>query len=67
MLLGSFIEIALEHGCSPVNLLIIFRTPFSKNSSGIVLSLLLTLAPKSMLVGHKINLVKQTTKFLNRI
>ena len=27
-LLCSFIEIALRHGCSPVNLLHIFRTPF---------------------------------------
>ena len=28
----NFIEIALRHGCSPVNLLHIFRTPFYKNS-----------------------------------
>ena len=27
-------EIALRHGCSPVNLLHIFRTPFLKNTSG---------------------------------
>ena len=27
-------EIALRHGCSPVNLLHIFRTPFPKNTSG---------------------------------
>ena len=31
---SSFIEIAFPHGCSPVNLLPIFRTPFLKNSSG---------------------------------
>ena len=31
---SNFIEIALRHGCSPVNLLYIFRTPFPKNSSG---------------------------------
>ena len=30
---SSFIEITLWHGCSPVNLLPIFRTPFSKNTS----------------------------------
>ena len=30
----NFIEIALWHGCSPVNLLHIFRTPFPKNTSG---------------------------------
>ena len=27
-------KIALRHGCSPVNLLHIFRTPFPKNTSG---------------------------------
>ena len=30
----NFIEIALWHGCSPVNLLHIFRTPFPKNTPG---------------------------------
>ena len=29
-----FIEIALRHGCSPVNLLHILRTPFPRNTSG---------------------------------
>ena len=33
-LLCNFIEITLRHGCSPVNLLHIFRTPFLKNTSG---------------------------------
>ena len=31
---SNFIEIALWHGCSPVNLLHIFRTPFPRNTSG---------------------------------
>ena len=31
-LLWNFIEIALQHGCSPVNLLHIFRTSFLKNT-----------------------------------
>ena len=31
---SNFNEIALRHGCSPVNLLHIFRTPFPKNTSG---------------------------------
>ena len=31
---SSFIEITLRHGCSPVNLPYIFRTPFLKNASG---------------------------------
>ena len=34
VLLCNFIEITLWHGCSPVNLLRIFRTPFYKNTSG---------------------------------
>ena len=32
-LLCNFIEIALQHGCSPVNLLHIFRTTFLKGTS----------------------------------
>ena len=32
-LLFNFIEIALQHVCSPVNLWHIFKTPFSKNTS----------------------------------
>ena len=31
---SNFIEIALRHGCSPVNLLHIFKKPFPKNTSG---------------------------------
>ena len=31
---GKFIEIALRHGCSSVDLMHIFRTPFSENASG---------------------------------
>ena len=31
---SNFIEIALRHGVSPVNLLHIFRTPSPKNTSG---------------------------------
>ena len=38
---SNFIEITFRHGCSPVNLLQIFRTPFSMNISG---RLLLALA-----------------------
>ena len=33
-LLCDLIEIALRHGCSPVDLLSIFRTPFCKNTFG---------------------------------
>ena len=35
MFQSNFIEITLRHyGCSPVNLLHVFRTPFHKNTSG---------------------------------
>ena len=37
----KFIEIILWHGCSPVNLQHIFRTPFNKNTYGGLLLLLL--------------------------
>ena len=33
-LFDNFIEITFFHGCSPVSLLHIFRTPFRKNTSG---------------------------------
>ena len=36
---SNFIEITLWHGCSPVNLLHNFRTPFTKNTSGWLLLL----------------------------
>ena len=40
-LLCDFIEIGLRHGCSPVNLLYIFRTTFSQNTfEGLLLFLL---------------------------
>ena len=40
-MLCNFIEVALQHGCSPVNLLHIFKTPFLKNTTeGLLLSLL---------------------------
>ena len=31
-MLSNFIEITLQHGCSPVNMLHIFRTAFYKNT-----------------------------------
>ena len=40
---SNFIEITLRHGCSPVNLLHIFRTLFPKNTSGwLLLSMSIT-------------------------
>ena len=48
-LLGTFIKIALQHGCSPVNLLHIFRTPFHRNTYG---WLLLSLWKPSFFTYH---------------
>ena len=42
----NIIEIAFQHGCFPVNLLHIFRTPLPKNTSG---GLLLHNQPKVVL------------------
>ena len=44
-LLCNFIEIALRHGCSPVNLQHIFRTPFTKDISGRLLLIFATIEP----------------------
>ena len=38
--LRNFIEITLWHGCSPVNLLHVFKTLFTKNTSGWLLLLI---------------------------
>ena len=47
-----FIEIALRHGCSPVNLPHIFRTPFLKNTSGrLLLNHLICFKNKSVLIN----------------
>ena len=52
-LLCNFIEIALRHGCSPVNLLHTFRTPFPETSGWLLLSKLLNLKSfKSILNTH---------------
>ena len=40
---SNFIETTLRHGCSPVNLLNIFRKPFYKNTSGGLLLFILDL------------------------
>ena len=48
MLKCNFIEITLRHGCSSVNLLAIFRTPFSRNTS----EWLLVIATISLFLVH---------------
>ena len=47
---SSFMETTLRHGCSPVNLLYIFRTPFPKNTPGLLLLY------KLSLISHKLKI-----------
>ena len=51
---SNFFEITLRYGCSPVNLLHICRTPFSRNTSG---WLLLYFLKKSKIKYCKFNFV----------
>ena len=54
------LEIALRHGCSPVNMLYIFRTPFPKITSGrLLLIQLLWHNPR-----HKMQSIQQAIPFL---
>ena len=55
----NVIEITLRHGCSPVNLLHIFRTPFPKNASG---GLLLTRRRVGSRNVHNISKCNNTNK-----
>ena len=54
-MLCNFIEIALRLGCSPVNLLYIFRTPFLKYTSGQLLLNLLWWTVISLLFWNKVS------------
>ena len=62
-MLSNFIEITLRHGCSPVNLLPIFRKPFPKNTSVLTKSIWITqrvslIASMSSLIGTSILLTR---------
>ena len=61
--LCNFIEIALRHGCSPVYLVDIFRTLFSKNISGRLLLFILTNGVKSSL-SHYVSCISQYNFFI---
>ena len=47
-LLCNFIEMGLRHGCSPVNLVHVFRTSYPKNTSG---GLLLRIREKELVLS----------------
>ena len=62
-------EIVLRHGCSPVNLLRIFRTPFLKNTSGRLLLIFIAWSIAVVLVSmiFKIGMQKMTLESDKRL
>ena len=60
--LCNFIEIALRHGCSLINLLHVFRTPFPKNTPGELLLNLSILTTARRNVCRKEYLKKQVSE-----
>ena len=56
--LCNFIEMALHHGCSPVNLLHIFSTSFRKNNSGRLLLEFYTLLTNLRQISHHMEISK---------
>ena len=58
---SNFIEITLQHGCFPINLLHIFRTTFPKNTFG---GLLLNI--KAEIVGLKSFVIEKIYVFKKR-
>ena len=58
-LLCTFIEITLRYGCSPVNLLHIFRAHFLKNTSGWLLLKSLTKAGSPTKINQRVVKYKQ--------
>ena len=67
---GNFMpkcEITLRHGCSPVNLLHIFRTPFLKNTSGRFLLILSNWTSTNENTNNAfVNLLSQFSDFLSK-
>ena len=51
---SNIIEIALRHGCSPVNLLHIFRTPFLRSTSERILLTFKSWRMKCLTIDEKI-------------
>ena len=62
---GNFTEIALRHGCSPINLLHIFGTPFLKNTFELLLLIETQHSTTFLWVTTK-SFYKQSTCLLNK-
>ena len=60
---SNFIEITLRHGCSPVNLLHIFRTPFSRNTTGCLLLNLILIRENPLFLLSKCKFFFQISLF----
>ena len=56
-LICNFIEITLRHGCSPVNLLHIFRTHLTKNISGLLLLYLINYPVSNVRISLNVRFV----------
>ena len=63
---SNFIEITLRHGCSPVNLLHIFRTPLPMNTSGWLLLKVLSSVNSIYLENKNSPSLVQSSSFINR-
>ena len=64
-LLCNFFEITLRHGCSPINLVHIFRTPFSKKTFGWLL-LLVSVITSDISFG-RIKIVEWICRFIRKV
>ena len=60
---SNFIDIALRHGCSPVNFLHIFRTPFPMKTSRLLLLTILFSLFRKTLRTQKLAPQKTETKY----
>ena len=59
--LCNFIEITLWHGCSPITLLYVFRTPFPKNTSGrLLLEILIKLKNSNLNLQYSLKFNSST-------
>ena len=66
-LLSNFIEITPHHGCSPVNLLHVFRTPFAKEHLWMAASEFKTLSSNLFEIWRQIDYFSNNVRALRKI